>query len=95
MRSETKCECCKNETENKVGIKYYSLVGAVVLVLLISVFQSFQISSLKSGLTGNAVKSDGVDMGGWTEDEKMMYEHHGVPPTRLQNNAPSQMVGGC
>ena len=38
-----------------------------------------------------------VDMTGWTDNEKMMYEHHGTLPSRLQGkSAPSnQMVGGC
>ena len=28
-----------------------------------------------------------VDMTGWTEDEKMMYEHHGTIPARLQQKS--------
>lgn len=78
------------------SVMSYVLIGLVALTLLISVLQSFQISSLKNGVTANAAKSAGTDMSGWTDDEKMMYEHHGTLPARLQNQEQSPgMVGGC
>ena len=91
-------DCCKNKIAEK-GIKSYLLVGMVTLVFLVLVFQSFQINSLKtamakSQITGNA----GIDMSGWTENDKMMYEHHGVLPLGLQPGAKpagSNMIGGC
>ena len=46
----------------------------------------------------SAQSSGKTDMTGWTEDEKMMYEHHGTLPSRLQSNNQQQqpnMVGGC
>ena len=93
-------DCCKNKINNW-GFKNYILVSMAVLVFLFLVFQSFQINSLKESVlknqaTGNAV--GGVDMGGWTDDEKMMYEHHGTLPARLQSGTKSPgsgMVGGC
>lgn len=91
------------ENENtKIGIKDYILGGMILLVLVFSVVQSFQIKSIKqSQITGNAVQSNPqgnvVDTTGWTEDEKMNYEHHGTLPARLQGNSQpsSNMVGGC
>lgn len=78
-------------------MKEYVLIGLVVVVLILSVAQSFQIYSLKEDVTID--NSGVVDMGGWTEDEKMMYEHHGTMPARLQggNSQPQSggMVGGC
>ncbi|MBS3095162.1 hypothetical protein J4231_00615 [Candidatus Woesearchaeota archaeon] len=82
--------------------KNYLIVGLIVLLLAFAIFQSFQISKLKNGglqtVTGNAAGSGAIDMTGWTEDEKMMYEHHGTLPNRAQggNAQPSSgMVGGC
>jgi len=77
-------------------MKNYIIIGAVILVLAVSIFQSYQISSLKE--TKTTTKTNNLDMGGWTEDEKMMYEHHGTLPARLQSGVQSQatgMVGGC
>ncbi len=80
-------------------MKEYILIGMVALVLVISITQSFQISSLKDSIKTES--SNGIiDMNEWTEEEKMMYEHHGTMPARLQSNqnsAPqsSGMVGGC
>ncbi len=81
-------------------MKNYILLGMVGLVLVLVIFQSFQINGLKNDkVTGDAVAvSSGVpDMTGWTEDEKMMYDHHGTMPARLQGGASpsSGMVGGC
>ena len=103
--NEHKHECCMKKNQEQKGFQKYLLVIMVGAVLLMSIVQSFQINSLKSlqlsnQITGNAV-SGGIDMSGWTEDEKMMYEHHGTLPTRLQNGnvqtapASSGMVGGC
>ncbi len=69
---------------------------AVMLILV--VYQTFQIQSLQDTmtLTTNAVAGS-LDMSDWTENEKMMYEHHGTLPARLQGNAQQAptMVGGC
>ena len=76
------------------------LVAVVAVLVVFSIFQYYQISKLKqcNAITGNAV-SGSIDMTGWTADEKMMYEHHGTLPSRLQGqgSAPvsSGMVGGC
>jgi len=78
----------------------------IVLVMLVgfAVFQAYQIMSIKNSkavITGNAVQTVGgnIDMTGWTENEKMMYEHHGTLPSRLQGGQASAqqnaMVGGC
>lgn len=89
-------------------MKNYLLIGMLALVLAIVVIQSFQINAIKGQLTGNAaaVSADAggaIDTTGWTETEKMEYEHHGVLPQRLQgasrasaqNSQPAAMVGGC
>jgi len=78
------------------NMKLYALFGLVILVVLLVALQSFQISSLKKQITSNAVKSNGIDMTGWTENEKMMYEHHGTLPARLQQSSgKSSQVGSC
>lgn len=84
----------KSGTSN---IRNYIVIALVSLVLVISVIQTLQINGLKNKITGNVVKGGGLDMGGWSEDEKMQYEHHGTLPTGLQKNAneKSAMVGGC
>jgi len=46
--------------------------------------------------SGNTASSAQIDTTGWSEDEKMMYEHHGTLPARIQGSQPQQnMVGGC
>ncbi len=92
---ENEHECCKKEDSKKISIRKYVLPGLVALTLLISVLQSFQISSLKDGTTANAVQSAGADMGGWTDDEKMQYEHHGTMPARFQQTRQTSQVGSC
>ena len=57
----------------------YILGIAISLILIILVFQYFQ---LNKGITS----SKGIDMAGWTENERMNYEHHGTMPTRLSGN---------
>ncbi|MBI1936476.1 hypothetical protein HYS31_08670 [Candidatus Woesearchaeota archaeon] len=107
MESEHECckskgeeDCCKNKHAEKIGMKNIVLAVMVAVVLLLSIVQSFQINSMKGQISANAVKSasgtGGIDMTGWTEDEKMMYEHHGTLPARLGSSNPSSgMVGGC
>ena len=84
--------------------KYVVITIILVLILVLGVVQAFQMNSLKSAVTGNAIASGStgpIDISGWTEQERMMYEHHGTLPTRLQNGnvqtapASSGMVGGC
>jgi len=82
--------------------KDYFIISMVALLAVVSIVQAFQIGSLKpSGIiTGNAV-GGAIDTSGWTETEKMNYEHHGTLPARLQGSvkqSPTQsptMVGGC
>ncbi|MBS3152454.1 hypothetical protein J4230_03530 [Candidatus Woesearchaeota archaeon] len=79
--------------------KEYIFFGMTAIILVLVIFQSFQIRSMKE--TSNSVEkpNGALDMSSWTEDEKMMYEHHGTLPAKLQsgNNQPSStgMVGGC
>ncbi len=73
------------------------ILWIVIAVLFIAVlFLVFKVS--KS--TGNAVSNGEIDMSGWTENEKMNYEMHGVIPARVQGSTSkassgSGMVGGC
>lgn len=94
---ETEHECCKNKNNEKTGIKNFVLAGMVIAVLLLSIVQSFQIKAIKNQISGNVVKSSApLDMSGWTEDEKMQYEHHGILPGRVQQNAEqTSQVGSC
>ncbi len=76
-----------------------NLIAAVVgVILVISLVQSFQINSIKKDLLPGA-SGGSLDQNDWTEDEKMMYEHHGTLPARLQKSGQqppqTQMVGGC
>jgi hypothetical protein len=105
-------DCCKQnkeegKTSNDNKFRYYLMIGVVGVVLVLSLYQSIQISSLKSGSTGTGavVSSSGaIDTSSWSADEKMMYEHHGTLPARLQGSQPKSaataprsagMVGGC
>ena len=91
------------ENLRRDGIKEYLMLGMVAVILALAIMQSFQIKAIKSSQNGLAISgaaTGSVDMAGWTEDEKMMYGHHGTLPTRLQGGvAPaasgSGMVGGC
>jgi hypothetical protein len=75
------------------------VIGIVVGILVVIVaFQTIQLIGVNSRMSGAAVASGGIDMTGWTEDEKMNYEHHGVIPARFQQSQqqiPKQGVGGC
>ena len=83
--------------------KDYFIISMVTLLAVVSVVQAFQIGSLKTSgiekITGNAI-GGAIDTSGWTETEKMNYEHHGTLPARLQGSvkqaaASPTMVGGC
>ncbi|MBS3115496.1 hypothetical protein J4482_02585 [Candidatus Woesearchaeota archaeon] len=71
------------------------MMWGVIAVLLIAVLF---VSFMRPTISGNAVSSGNLDTSGWTADEKMNYEMHGVIPARVQGSAPassSGMVGGC
>ena len=68
------------------------VIGALFLVALYLVFQA------GSGSTGKSVSSSGsIDTTGWTEDEIMNYEMHGIIPAGAGSASTSSggMVGGC
>ena len=69
------------------------IIGVLLLAVIYTVF-------FKSPATGNSVNANGqIDTTGWTENEIMNYEMHGVIPARFKgqaiSGASSQMVGGC
>ena len=82
-------------------MKSYLTLGMLALVLALLVIQSFQISAIKGQITGNAVavsanSGGAIDTTGWSEDEKMQYEHHGIMPARFQQNSrQTAQVGSC
>jgi len=83
------------ENKEKLSKWNYVLIGLTCLLLITSLVQAFQINSIKdNGINTAAV---GIDMDGWTENEKMNYEMHGTIPARYQSQSNSQptMVGGC
>lgn len=68
------------------------------LIVLLVVVQTFYISIVGKTVAGNAGGTGKIDTAGWTENEKMNYEMHGVIPARVKGSAgPSSggMVGGC
>src|SRR3989344_5607964 len=100
---EEKHECCmKRNQESKSSFQKYALAIMVGIVLVMSIVQAFQINGMKKAkiadsITANAASGE-LDMSQWTEDEKMMYEHHGTLPSRAAGQVPQQgsnMVGGC
>ena len=109
MEKENMPDCCKSGKQPGDGKgNAMGFIAAILgILLVISILQAFQISALKSIPTGNAVNAiaggaagtaGGINMAGWTEDEKMMYEHHGTLPARLEQapaSSQAQMVGGC
>lgn len=79
---------------NKTTIMWV-VIGILFLAVLIMTFKVSKIS-------GNAVASSSngeIDTTGWTDNEIMNYEMHGIIPARAQrgSSAPSsqQMIGGC
>lgn len=95
-------DCCK--TGGKEARSYF-MPAIIGILLVIAISRAVQINAMKS-ITENAVRTisntntntNGIDMTGWTEDKKMMYEHHGTLPDRLQQQGRQQqtgMVGGC
>ncbi|MBI2107139.1 hypothetical protein HYT57_04080 [Candidatus Woesearchaeota archaeon] len=82
-------------------------VTIVLLAVMVSFIgiQAYQINGLKDSITGNAVSpvisnTGKIDMAGWSEDEKMNYDMHGIIPSRAKTSggSPSSaptMVGGC
>lgn len=80
------------KVSRKEGWKYVVLAVAMLL-LIVSVVQAYQIAAL-----GKAGSPEGViDTSGWTADEKMNYEMHGIIPSVKGSAASSAggMVGGC
>ncbi len=75
-------------------IVLWSIIGILLIAVIYTVF--FRISP-----TGNSINSNGqIDTSGWTENEIMNYEMHGVIPARFQGQvaaspAGTGMVGGC
>ena len=74
----------------------WAVIGVLFLVALYLVFQA--------GVTGASVntgsKSGAIDTTGWTENEIMNYEMHGIIPARAGTTGASTassggMVGGC
>ena len=79
-------------------IKDITLPIILGVVLIILVVQSIQLNELnKMLITGAATATGAIDMTGWTEDEKMNYDMHGVIPSKANggSSAGASMVGGC
>ncbi len=70
-------------------MKQYIILGAVLLLFLVSLTQAFQINSLKNEITGDVVKEDS---GGESYEEMMARMH---PELAGQANQGNQIVGGC
>ena len=75
-------------------MKNYVLIGLVMIILGITVFQAVQINSLKDQITGNAVTV--VSQQGESYEQMMARMH----PDQVQQKTVSTqslptMVGGC
>ncbi len=74
------------------------LVG---ILLVVSIVQFFQLNGVKSkaSATGavTATVTNSVNTAGWTEDEVMNYEMHGIIPARVAESSSTgaSMIGGC
>ena len=95
-------EVAKMEKESGIkisgkGLASYAMLIVAVLLLVVSVVQAYQIASI--GKAENTDASSVLDTAGWTEDEKMNYEMHGIIPARVKSSSSSAssagMVGGC
>ena len=96
--------CCDTKNKsgemkggNKMEINRNTLMWIIIgILILVVIFFMFKTSSLVTG----KVNAGQIDTTGWTANEKMNYEMHGIIPTRVQGSAPSTsagagMGGGC
>lgn len=112
----------ENQTEGALKTSQWALIGLGILFAL-SALQTLQLANTlntlgsqgpAATLTGAATiastaQTGALDMTGWTANEKMNYEMHGIIPARLQQSStnpnttttnditqglPTQ-VGGC
>ncbi len=105
MNKEEKESMISGSETGKKDRKMYFMLVLVSLVVVLSIVQTFQIMALKTEAiesgAADTLTSGALDMSSWTEDEKMMYEHHGTIPARFQSSqatsksSASAMVGGC
>ncbi len=67
------------------------IIGILLIAVIYTVF-------FKSSTTGSSVNGK-IDTTGWTENEVMNYEMHGIVPARYAGSSSgssgSGMVGGC
>mgnify|MGYP001571436920 CR=1 FL=1 len=91
MEKENRIHESKDNVNENVN--NYLVIGMIGLILVLSIVQSFQISSIKNGLSGNAVAGETY--------EEMTARMHPDQVARGQvqiqsntGNAPT-MVGGC
>ena len=82
----------KEKLQCKRKLIMWVVIGVLFLVALYLVFQA---GSSATNSTGSA-----IDTTGWTEDEIMNYEMHGIIPAGATGSATSSssgsgMVGGC
>src|SRR3989344_4416389 len=59
-------------------------------VLLEKQASSLSIGGNSVSLSGNSQSSGAIDMSGWTDNEKMNYEMHGIIPARAQGSSTAQ-----
>lgn len=98
-----KDNCCEKMKKQKIKggesmeISKKTMLWIVIGVLLVAaIFLTFKVSSLNSGSSNNGE----IDTSGWTQNEIMNYQMHGVVPARVsegstQASSSSGMVGGC
>jgi len=83
----------KEKLQCKRKLIMWVVIGILFLVALYLVFQAGSANIAGKSINGK------IDTTGWTEDEIMNYEMHGIIPAgaggSVTSSSSSAMVGGC
>ncbi len=98
MKKKNCCDKLKMKGGKNMEINKRAMLWGIIGILLVAtIFLTFKVSSAGTGQVTGA-----IDTSGWTQNEIMNYQMHGIVPARAQSggNVPSTpggsgMVGGC
>ena len=95
--SEDKKQLSADAEDKKQSSAILLLIGALLVgAVLVQAYNFTQIGQVNAllekqattiSLSGNGQTTGPIDMSGWTDDEKMNYEMHGIIPARAQGSA--------